>query len=384
MRQQVSFWFLLATVLGMGTLFFHVLQPFLAPLFLAAVLALLIHPVFEHTERVIGGRHRTAAGLTVFVLLLCLIPLGVALIVIGREIMVVGHQLSQTDIAQHPIVRGVVEFVQGYFPDADWQSLKDSISQGLKSTSRDVFLRTQDFLSDAVAFVVGLAIMGLALYYFLAEGPVMLRKLQRLSPLEDGEEEILFHQFARVCRGVVIGTLLCAVAQATLLGLGLWIAGVDHVWVLTGLTLLFSMIPFLGSASVWGPVTAWLLWQGQIGAALFVGAYGAAVVSTADNLIRAHVLHGAANMHPLLALVSALGGLKLVGLWGVFLGPIVAALFYTLLKVMDDRLESNPDREASEMLKELGTGPAKSSKALTGKSLETSVTQRSDHPVFTK
>ncbi len=361
MRHQLSFWFLLATLLGAGVLFFQVIQPFLAPLFLASVLALLINPVFEHTVRVIGGRHRTAAALTVLVLLLSLIPLSIALIVIGREVMVVGQELSQAEIAQQPIVREVVGFVQGYFPEADWESMKASVSEGLKATSRDVFVRTRDFLSDVVAFVVGGAIMGLSLYYFLAEGPALLRKVQRLSPLEDGEEAILFDEFARVCRGVVIGTLACAVAQATLLGLGLWVAGVEHVWVLTGMTLLFSMIPFLGAAAIWGPISLWLFWQGRFGAAVFVGAYGAAVVSTADNLIRAHVLHGAANMHPLLALVSALGGLKLVGLWGIFLGPIVAALFYTLLKVMHDRLESNPDHHANQMLADMGTEQASSS-----------------------
>ena len=89
-------------------------------------------------------------------------------------------------------------------------------------------------------------------------------------------------------------------------------------------------------------------------------------------------------MHPLLALVSALGGLKLVGLWGVFLGPIVAALFYTLLKVMDDRLESNPDQESSEMLAEMGTGPEEFCTASRGRSLGTSATQRSDRSVLTK
>jgi predicted PurR-regulated permease PerM len=289
---------------------------------------------------VLGGRRRAAAFVAVSVLLMCLIPSAVVLITIGREVMLAGRELSQTDLEDQPAVRRLVALVQTFFPQAEWEDMRASLARALETASQGVFDRTREFLSDVVTFSVGVAVMGLALYYFLAEGPVMLNRLHRLFPLEGQDEHALFDKFGRVCRGLVLGTLACAVAQAVLLAVGLLIAGVKGVWVLAGLTLLFSMIPFIGSAGVWVPVSAWLLWQGRFGAGIFLGIYGAAVVSTADNLIRAHVLHGAARIHPLLALVSALGGLQLVGLWGIFLGPIVAALFYTLVKVLHDRLET--------------------------------------------
>jgi predicted PurR-regulated permease PerM len=338
--RHLSFWTLVVLTIALGVLFFRVIQPFFAPLFFAAVIALLAHPLHEWTVDVLGGRRRAAAFVAVSLFLICLIPITLVLITIGREVMLAGQELSQTNLEDQPAVRRLMAFIHRFFPQAEWEGMRGSLARALETTTQAVFNRTREFLSDVVAFGVGVAVMGLALYYFLAEGPLLLKKLHRLFPLDGREEHVLFDKFGGVCRGLVLGTLVCAVAQAALLAVGLLLAGVKGVWVLAGLTLLFSMIPFIGSAGVWLPVAAWLLWQGRIWAGIFLGIYGAAVVSTSDNLIRAHVLHGTARIHPLLALVSALGGLQLVGLWGIFLGPIVAALFYTLVKVLHDRLEA--------------------------------------------
>jgi predicted PurR-regulated permease PerM len=138
---------------------------------------------------------------------------------------------------------------------------------------------------------------------------------------------------------VILGTLFCALMQSTLMGIGLVILRIEGIWILTGLTFLCSMIPLVGAAVVWVPLTLWLAATGDYSSAAFLGIYGAAVVSTSDNLVRAYVLHGQAGMHPLLAIISVIGALQLVGMWGVFLGPLIAALFYTLLKLLNARLQ---------------------------------------------
>lgn len=350
MRDRVSIWFLLAIVAVVGIFLFRVVQPFLAPLFLAAVLALLAYPQYEWAVARIGGRRRAAAALTMLLLLLGLIPLAGALSVIGQELTDVAGELSRTPLSEGPIAERVLHWVQDWFPDVRWETIRGTVGRGLETTVQEVFIQTQAVVNNVVSFLIGVAIMSMALYYFLVDGKSLVGKIHRLSPLYDGEEAILVYRFGAVCRGVVLGTLLCAVAQATLLGLGLWLAGIDRVLVLSGLTLLFSMVPVVGAAGIYGPLAVWLLWQGRVGAGLFVGAYGALVVSTADNLVRAYVLNGSANMHPLLALVSALGGLRLVGIWGIFLGPVMAALFYSLLTLLHDRVEDEANSRANAQL----------------------------------
>jgi predicted PurR-regulated permease PerM len=261
------------------------------------------------------------------------------LLLAGRELVVTGQEIAQYDWSNHPKLIRLGSTIGDYFPALNSSASRESIAAGMESVATDTVRQTGAFLTDIVHFVVGTVIMGLALYYFLAEGPAIVRSWQAISPLEGEDENKLFQQFAKISRGVVLGVFVCAFAQAALLAIGLVVAGVERVWLLTGLTLLLSMIPFVGAAGIWIPVAAWLVWQGDVTKGLLLALYGAAIVSTADNLIRAYVLHGSAKMHPLLALISALGALQVVGLWGIFLGPVVAAFFYSTLKILHDRLE---------------------------------------------
>ncbi len=251
------------------------------------------------------------------------------------------------DLKEQPLIQRGTEYLETHLTPKDWEQLQASVRGGIHDITSDIFQKTQAVLSNVIRFVVGLAIMGLALYYFFSEGPEIVRRLRSVSPFEDQDEQVMFDKFGSICRGVILGTLFCALMQSTLMGIGLVILRIEGVWILTGLTFLCSMIPLVGAAVVWVPLTLWLAATGDYTSAAFLGIYGAAVVSTSDNLVRAYVLHGSAGMHPLLAIISVIGALQLVGMWGVFLGPLIAALFYTLLKLLNARLQetdqtSNP------------------------------------------
>ena len=204
--------------------------------------------------------------------------------------------------------------------------------------TKTIYDRTSALASDVISFLISAVVMVLALYYFLADGDSLIAEARRLSPLESEDERTLFEQFEQVCRGVVLGTVVSALIQGILAGIGFAIIGVGRVWLLTVLTMLFSFIPFLGAAAVWICVTIGLMFEQRFGAALFLAAYGTVVVSTSDNFVRAYMIHGRAQMHPLIALVTVLGALQLVGLWGIFVGPISAAFFYALLNIFHQRL----------------------------------------------
>lgn len=338
--RNFSFYALLAAAIGVGVLFFHVVQPFLLPLFLAAALALLFRPLHEYcTRRLRGHRHFAALIVTIAVLLLALLPLTGALIVAGRELISAGQQLIQTDWRQQPAVAPVLEYVERHVSEDDWAEWRSSAASAVEGATRGLYNRTMALLSNIVSFVIGLGIVALALFYFLAEGPSLLRTVRRISPLKGEDELRLFQEFDRVCRSVVVASVVCALAQAILAGIGFAVLGVDRVWLLAGLTMFSSLIPFLGSAAVWVSVAVWLAIQGDYVSAIILVIYGTTIVSTSDNLIRAYVIHGTSNLHPLVALISVLGALRIIGLWGVFVGPIVAAFFYALLKILHDRLD---------------------------------------------
>ena len=94
-------------------------------------------------------------------------------------------------------------------------------------------------------------------------------------------------------------------------------------------------------------MTIGLVLEQRYVAAIFLAIYGSIIVSGSDNLVKAYIIHGRSQMHPLVALVTVLGALQLVGLWGIFVGPISAAFFYALLNILHRRLVETDDNAPS-------------------------------------
>ncbi len=187
----------------------------------------------------------------------------------------------------------------------------------------------------------GATIIVVALYFFLLDGPRMVQAIMNISPLDNRHEAELMLQFDRTSRAVVVATLAAAIAQGLLAGLGFYLVGVQSVFLLTMLTMLLAMIPFLGAASVWFPVVVYVaFFESRPLAATVLFLYSALIVSTIDNIIKPYILHGQSNLHPLLALLSVIGGVTALGPIGILLGPMLVVFLQTLLKILKDELLS--------------------------------------------
>jgi predicted PurR-regulated permease PerM len=190
-----------------------------------------------------------------------------------------------------------------------------------------------------LGLVFGLIVMTIALYYFLVDGPQMVDSVMHVSPLDRRHVAQLLGEFDKVSRAVVLATLLSAFAQGILGGIGYWLAGFESVFLLTVLTMVLAMIPFVGAAAVWIPCCLWLLLaENRMLPAIVLAVYGAVVVSAIDNVIKPYVLHGQSNLHPLLALLSVLGGVQALGPIGIFVGPMAVAFLQALLHMLQGEM----------------------------------------------
>ena len=131
--------------------------------------------------------------------------------------------------------------------------------------------------------------------------------------------------------GVVYGMLGTALAQGALAALGLWIAGVPGALFLGLLTSLLSFVP-MGPPMVWFPAAAWLISTGEIEWGIFMGLWGFFLVSTVDNVIRPYFISLGSALPLLLVFLGVLGGIVAFGLLGVFIGPTLLAVGYTMMR----------------------------------------------------
>ena len=193
------------------------------------------------------------------------------------------------------------------------------------------------------------AIMVIGLYFFLLDGPRLIEAFKGLSPIDDEHEQELVAEFGAVSRAVVVATLASALTQGLLAGIGFYFTGFNSVFLLTVISAMLAMVPFMGAAAVWVPCCFYLLFfDSNPTAAIGLGIYGVAIISMADNVIKPYILHGQSNIHPLFALLSVLGGVSTLGPIGILIGPMVVAFLQTLLKILQremthlDKITSNP------------------------------------------
>jgi len=222
----------------------------------------------------------------------------------------------------------------------------DEQLDGLRSTILSSSKRVLSLGTDTIIFLTkvgfGLLIMMVALFFLLAEGPRMLLAIIAISPLEEQHVRELAIEFDRACRAIVSAMLLSAIAQGILAGIGFYFCGLrSSVAMLTLLTTVLALVPVTGAAAVWVPVSLYLyLIQGHTSAAIGLAIYGFFIISSADNVIKPLVLHGQSKLHPLLALLSVLGGIQALGPIGIVVGPMVVVFLQTLLKILQRELSS--------------------------------------------
>jgi len=345
---------LLATVVLIGVLFYQVIQPFVISLLFATVLAVLFRPVDTWLVRRFSLSEQLAAAITTLgVLLLILIPLGGALAIAGLQLVNISHEVSEIvstssdseelaeKIEQKIDENEFASNVKKQYEDLSLENRKRV--EGIATRVADGFVRrvyqkTFDLVGDLVNFLIGLVVTGMALYYALADGDDLLHQANDFIPLDQSEQDEIISQFGKVCRGVVLGTVVAAFAQAVLAGLAFAVAGVPNVFLLMAVTMFFAFIPFIGAGSVVILVAAWLAIGGEYLTAGLLLVYSVAIVSVSDNFIRAYIIGTEAKMNPLLAFITVLGAIQLIGLMGIFVGPMIAALFYTLIKLLRDRI----------------------------------------------
>ena len=379
MPRVISFIVLLAIILLVGTVFFQVMAQFIVPLFLACVLLVVFQPLHRWILRHLPTYPRVSALITtVLILLAVLLPLvwlgwnayvelhsifapeGGTAVAEGRSAAPTNEvQATRPDAASEDRIAFLDNVKRAAFQLRDkFQQLTGilindaTVDQQIKDGKGFLATKALSGLRSAVGILIGLAIMVIGLYYFLADGPAMIDTVVDLSPLDYQYEQELLERFGDVSRAVVVATLLSAVVQGTLAGIGYSFA-LSHeapVFLLTALTMATALVPFVGAAAVWICVAGWVylygehvvdgqLTQGDPRTAIILAIYCTIVVSGIDNVIKPLILHGQSKLHPLLALLSILGGVQVLGPVGILVGPMLVSFLQALLNMLRKELD---------------------------------------------
>ncbi|MFN0051648.1 MAG: AI-2E family transporter [Planctomycetales bacterium] len=357
MPRLVSLLLMGTLIVVLGLTFFQVLAPFLMPLFLAGILAMMCQPIYRRILGWTKNRVSLAAGLTTLLILaLLLVPTILGTMSAadqldklaqkkfgGRDLKVLMSSLRTNPTIQMMIHR----YGQWTGNQVEFDSIEEEVDAWMRETSAALSKKTLglagstlSLVGRAVGLVVGAMTFVIAFYYFLFDGPALIEATISLIPVHRDYQRQLIGQFDQAVRAVVSATFAAALGQGIATGIGMQIAGFHHFFIVTILATLTALVPVLGTWLVWGPYAWWLAYNDQWAAAIMLTLYGVVFVGLLDNMIRTYVLHSNVKLHPLLAFVSVLGGIQVLGLWGVFIGPIVASCLHALVRIFNTELQA--------------------------------------------
>ncbi len=314
-----------------------ILRPFLAALIWAVMIVVASWPLMRAAQSVLWGRRWLAVTvMTLAMLMLLIVPFSAAIATIVTNVDTIGgwvKALSEYKLPPMPDWLGNLPVVGKYGAQL-WQELA---SDGTETLMAKVVPYAGGFTKWLVAQVGSFGLVFVELLFTVLFATILyahgerattwIRRFGRRVGGERGDAAVLLS--AQAIRGVALGVVVTALVQALIGGVGLVVAGVPFVAIFTALMFMLS-IAQIGALPVLVPAVIWLFWGDDVvwGSFLLVVTV---VVSTLDNILRPILIKRGANLPLLLVFTGVIGGLIAFGLIGIFVGPVVLAVAYTLL-----------------------------------------------------
>jgi len=317
---------------------FWILRPFLTSIVWASIIVVATWPVLVRLHLRLGGRRGLAVAImTVAILLVVLVPLTLAVLTIvknAEDITARVRLLVSVTLSSPPQWLEHIP-LQGEKLAAKWREFS-ALNPDERASLVTPYARTvlQWFIAQAGS-------IGMTMLYFLlttiiaaimyAKGEVVrsgvLRFAGRLAGTQ-GEEVALLA--AKAVRGVALGVILTALIQTALGGVGLFITGVPAAALLSAVMFMLCLAQ-VGPALVLVPAVIWLYWQDNTlwGSILLIFTI---LTLAIDNVVRPVLIKKGADLPLLLIFAGVIGGLIAFGIIGLFIGPVILAVSYTLLK----------------------------------------------------
>lgn len=325
---------ILALGLGASYLLGLLLWPFAPALLTSATLAALVYPAYERLEEWIGHRDLAALVGTTVLFFAILLPLVGLSLVLVDELRAGIEQLTlqmSGMMAPDSALRRWLGSVGGYL-GLEPEDVSAQLGQQMEQVPSLLADRTLSFLSGLGGWLLQGGIALFTIFYLLRDGRGIVKMIRWLIPLDPTYTDRLLQRSLEVTYATMYGNVVVALVQGLLVGVAFLVAGVPAPVLWGTVAAVFALLPIVGAPLVWGPAGVILLYRGQIGEGLGLLAFGILVVSTIDNVLRAILVSGRAQLHPLIVFFSVLGAIFVFGAVGILIGPILFVVCLSLIE----------------------------------------------------
>lgn len=343
---------LILTVFLVTIALLMVISGFIGALLWAALAALLFQPLFQRLQANMRGRRNMASAVTLLIITVAVvIPALIISSLVVEQAAGVYTQIrsGQVNFATYfqRMHDGLPAQLQGLLDRSGFDSFEQTqarITQAVSSSASTLASRALSIGANAAAFLLAFGVGLYVTFFLLRDGEQIGPAIVRALPLEPAAAERLSERFVAVVRATIKGSGVVALVQGALGAITFWIVGLPAALLWGVLMAIAALLPAIGPAIIWGPVAVYLLATGDIWQSIVVIASGVFVIGLADNILRPLLVGRDTGLPDWLVLVTTLGGIDIVGLSGIVLGPLAAALFLTSWQILSEQRLEQPGR----------------------------------------
>jgi predicted PurR-regulated permease PerM len=332
------------------------LRPFFAVVAWALVIAITCHPLHQRLVRRTGRVALSAAITSTLMVLAVVVPLLLIAGVAVSQLLTLGDWVRQAFLDPDGMSRRVTAALAplterlGLAPDAIGAWTSAHVREWVAGAGQ----HTMSAAAGAGGAVLSFALIAVATFLLLRHGDTLVGTIPDLLPFEIKRSEALLVRIRDVVHASMYGVVTIAAIQGALCGGMFWLLGIPAAALWGLVTVFASVVPLVGTAAVWVPGTLYLLAIGAWPKAIVLALWGAAIVSSVDNVLRPKLVAGRVQLSGLAMFVAMLGGLQAFGALGMILGPV---LFATAAGIGDVLREMQPSDGAA-----ISTGPSRRSR----------------------
>lgn len=327
----VQRYFFIGSLFVVSVLIFFIFLPFMEVIILSMIFAIVLHPLYRIISKFLKGREGISAFLVVllFVLVIIVPTSFLATQILKESTDLYSELTSNTEFNYLQKITTVIETpIQRFYP-----GFSLDLGQYVGVGTDLVIKNLSAIVSSVFTLVMGTILMFISLYFFLRDGSNFKKILIGLSPMNNKYDEHIFSKIKTTIFSTVKGVIVIALIQGLLAGIGMKIFGVPNATLWGTASALASLVPGLGTAIVFIPAVSYLFIIGNTPFAIGLLLWGILIVGLIDNFLGPYLYSRGTQTHQLIMLFAVLGGLSFFGPVGFLFGPIVVALFFSLIEI---------------------------------------------------
>jgi predicted PurR-regulated permease PerM len=358
----------LALILGTLILAVVIILPFLAALLWAVMLSILMFPMYRKLRRAFErkkwsekGGATLASSITTMVtfLIICVPFVFIGIFLYIQVSSLIGQLAATGPQGGHTLDQFFIQLDQQITPIAKSLGIANlHMSDYVQQHSSEIVNTLRQPVSHAFGRIMftglSLVIALLTMFFMLRDGERLRQPAYELLPLAPERTEAILKRIGDTVYAVFIGTMLVAILQATLLGVGFAIAGVPNAFLFGLIAVFLCTIPLIGATIIYIPAALILIAQGNYWAAVGVVVLGL-VVTKLDYILRPFLIGGRTSLHPIGIFFGILGGVLVFGPVGLVAGPMVLAVLLALQDVVRERVRGTAHDLPVKELKATGS-----------------------------